>query len=117
MPGLLSTEPASDGPASTKAKARMKLIVRIDSLRCPVPASRRVYWRLDSGLLFPDICAPSGKWFRRARELFRGPGATKQWDKNTNDFRGGKRTRHGASRLPAAAIRSDIADGNDSLRP
>jgi hypothetical protein len=28
---------------------------------------------LDNHPLFPDVCAKSGKWFRRAAELFRGP--------------------------------------------
>jgi hypothetical protein len=29
--------------------------------------------RVDNHPLFPDVCAKSGKWFRRTAELFRGP--------------------------------------------
>jgi hypothetical protein len=52
--------------------------------------------RLDIGVLFPDICTPSGKWFRRTRELFRGPGRDETLGKNTNDFRDGRFAAHGA---------------------
>jgi len=36
--------------------------------------------------LFPDVYATSRKWFRRARELFRRPGLTKQSFEKRNDF-------------------------------
>jgi hypothetical protein len=34
-------------------------------------AARRFRCRIDNHPVFPDVCAKSGKWFRRAGELFR----------------------------------------------
>jgi hypothetical protein len=68
--GKLSGVPAIEGPASTKAKARMKLRVRIEA--SPVRLfDRRLVGPLDNQVLFPDIYTTSGKWFREEGELFR----------------------------------------------
>jgi hypothetical protein len=40
----------------------------------------------DNHRLFPDICTKNGKWFRRAEELFRRPGRTKQEPEKFNEF-------------------------------
>jgi hypothetical protein len=66
--GKLSGIPAIEGPVSTKAKARMKLRVRIDES----PGYRPLF---DNQVLFPDIYTTSGKWFRDGGELFRRGGA------------------------------------------
>jgi hypothetical protein len=39
-------------------------------------------------MLFPDICAKSGKWFHRRGELFRRPAGTKHWREKSNNFNG-----------------------------
>jgi hypothetical protein len=71
--GKLSGVPAIEGPASTKAKARMKLRVRIEA--SPVRLSAAVWLGpFDNQVLFPDICTKSGKWFRDGGELFRRGG-------------------------------------------
>ena len=72
-------DPAMEGPASTKAKARMKLKVRIDCLRFRLRRCRRFVGQLDTQGLFPDICAKSGKWFRGGENCFVAAAATKQF--------------------------------------
>jgi len=73
IPGTpLSDEPAIEGPARMKAKARMKLMVRMWLSPVSVPASPPFRWKSHSQRLFPDICAPSGKWFHRAGYCFVG---------------------------------------------
>ena len=75
MPGKpWSEEPATEGPARMKAKARMKLKVRIGLSPVSVPASPPFCWQSDSQPLFPDICAKSTKWFHQGGELFRRTG-------------------------------------------
>jgi hypothetical protein len=37
-------------------------------------AVRRFRYLIDNHPVFPDVCAKSGKWFRRTGELFRGQG-------------------------------------------
>jgi len=71
--GKLSEDPAIGGTTSTKAKARIKLSVRINLPPSPTQV-RRFVGQLDTSGLFPDICTKSGKWFRRGRELFRRRG-------------------------------------------
>jgi hypothetical protein len=51
----------------------MKLKVRIGLSPGPV-VGRRLGGQFDNQMLFPDICAKSGKWFRGAGELFRRGG-------------------------------------------
>jgi hypothetical protein len=36
--------------------------------------------------LFPDVCAKSGKWFRRQEKCFVAGHATKQLPENFNEF-------------------------------
>jgi hypothetical protein len=67
----VSDEPAMEGPARMKAKARMKLTVRIDVSGFGCRLCRPSRWRFDNERLFPDICATSRKWFRYPGELFR----------------------------------------------
>jgi hypothetical protein len=49
-------------------------------------AARRLRWQSDNQRLFPDVCAKSGKWFRRVPELFRRRARTKQFHKKFNYF-------------------------------
>jgi hypothetical protein len=60
-----------------KAKARMKLMVRIDLSPVSAPASPPSRWQPDNRGLFPDICAKSRKWFHGFGDLFRRSGRTK----------------------------------------
>jgi len=88
MPGNPRSEtPAIDGPARTKAKASMKLIVRISLSPRPNTGDSRVWSQPDNEPLFPDIYAKRAKWFRRDGEMFRPPMTTKHWPEKPNDFR------------------------------
>ena len=80
MPGRLpSLEPAIEGPARMKAKARMKLKVRI--CRSPVGAALGALSLTgDNPELFREFCAKSEKWFRRRGEMFLQAAPTKQFD-------------------------------------
>jgi hypothetical protein len=49
-------------------------------------AGRRFRCGVDNHPLFPDVCAESGKWFRRAPELFRGPGPDETIVKKIQSF-------------------------------
>jgi hypothetical protein len=61
---LLEDEPAIDGPATTKATARIKLTVRILTVsRLVAGAARRFRCRLDNQTLFPDVCAKGENGF------------------------------------------------------
>jgi hypothetical protein len=71
MPGrLLSEEPAIEGPARMKAKARMKLIVRIYVSGLKSRARCAFRWQLDSQSLFPDICSKTENGFVAAEICF-----------------------------------------------
>jgi hypothetical protein len=48
---------------------------------------------MDNHPLFPDVCAKSGKWFRRPGVLFRGRAPTKQLCEKLNDFNQMRRRR------------------------
>ena len=85
----------------------------VSGVRCRLP--RRVCWRLDNGLLFPDICAQAENGFVALENCFVGRARRNIRTKRPTISEAAERTRHGASRLPAAAICSDIADGNDLL--
>ncbi len=88
MPGNPRSEtPAIEGPARTKAKARMKLIVRILTVSASKYRRPAFVRSLITNMLFPDIYAKSAKWFRRDGEMFRPPMATKHWPEKPNDFR------------------------------
>jgi hypothetical protein len=74
MPGrLLSDNPAIEG-ASTKAKANMKLRVRIGLSGFGTGVSRRFRCQLDNHPLFSGCLRPSGKWFGGTGDLFRRQG-------------------------------------------
>ncbi|QWG11307.1 hypothetical protein KMZ29_16300 [Bradyrhizobium sediminis] len=65
----------------------MKLKVRIRlSPVGPAGAARRFGGPPDNHPLFPDVCAKSGKWFRRQENCFVGGCRTKQLPENFNDF-------------------------------
>jgi hypothetical protein len=64
MPGRLpSEEPAIEGPARTKAKPRIKLIVRIGCLRFQAEALCAVSLVTDNQWLFPDVCSKAKNGF------------------------------------------------------
>jgi hypothetical protein len=55
-----------------KAKARMKLIVRIGCLRFQAEALCAVRWQLDNQALFPDICTEAENGFVARENCFIG---------------------------------------------
>jgi hypothetical protein len=75
-----------EGTASANAKARTKLMVRIDI--SPGRTSRRLVGQLDNQGLFPDICTESGKWFRGSGELFRRGGRDDTMTQKAQRFQG-----------------------------
>lgn len=88
MPGKpLSDEPAIEGPARTKAKARIKLMVRIMSGSGIAGESRRFRWQVDNQRLFPEICAEAGNGFVAPENCFVGIVATKHSFEKSNDFK------------------------------
>jgi hypothetical protein len=112
MPGKeVSDEPAIEGPASTKAKARMKLKVRIwrvSDVACgAVPPFR---CRIDNQPVFPDIYAKSRKRFRRRENCFFAGCPTKQFVENLKDFRTERQTELPpfAGRLPSGRAPGQI---------
>src|SRR5882757_6045892 len=87
MPGRLpSEEPAIEGPARTKAKPRIKLIVRIGCLRFQAWALCAVSLVTDNQRLFPDVCSKTENGFVGWENCFVGTSRRNIRSKKLNNF-------------------------------
>jgi len=86
-------------------------IVSVLVARCPP-----LRWEIDNFPLFPDVCAKSGKWFRRRENCFVGGRATKQLSQNFNQFSlmplaGAPPGRSGQPMAPCLSFRGRLLPG------